>query len=48
VREALRAAEQHESLKKVVRELRASVEDKFGLAAIQAGIPSVFAVFACK
>lgn len=35
VREALRASEQHESMKRVIRELRASLEDKFGLAAIQ-------------
>lgn len=35
VKEALRATEQHESMKKVIRELRASLEDKFGLAAIQ-------------
>ncbi|KAK9901712.1 hypothetical protein WJX75_009812 [Coccomyxa subellipsoidea] len=37
VREALRASEQHESMKRVIRELRASLEDKFGLAAIQVG-----------
>ena len=35
VRDALRASEQHETLKRVVRELRASVEDRFALAAIQ-------------
>lgn len=35
VNEALRAAEQHESLKRVIREMRASLEDKFSLAAIQ-------------
>ena len=35
VRDALRASEQHEALKRAVRELRASVEDKFALAAIQ-------------
>lgn len=35
VKEALRATEQHESMKRVIRELRASLEDKFGLAAIQ-------------
>ncbi|EIE20645.1 hypothetical protein COCSUDRAFT_18360 [Coccomyxa subellipsoidea C-169] len=35
VKEALRASEQHESMKRVFRELRASLEDKFALAAIQ-------------
>jgi hypothetical protein len=36
VAEALRASQQHDSLKRAVRELRASLEDKFALAAIQA------------
>ena len=33
--DALRAASQHESLKKVIRGLRASIEGKFGLAGVQ-------------
>ncbi|BDA42157.1 hypothetical protein COCOBI_03-0420 [Coccomyxa sp. Obi] len=37
VKEALRATHQHESMKRVIRELRASLEDKFCLAAIQVG-----------
>lgn len=37
--EALKASAQHESLKKVVRELRASIEGKFYLAAVQASFP---------
>ena len=35
VAEALRASQQHDSLKRAVRELRTSLEDKFALAAIQ-------------
>lgn len=37
--DALRASLQHDSLKKVVRELRASIEGKFNLAAVQVGQP---------
>ena len=37
VEEALRASQQHDTLKRVVRELRASLEDRFALAAIQVG-----------
>lgn len=33
--DALKASLQHESLKKVVRELRASIEGKFGLVTVQ-------------
>ncbi len=33
--DALRAASQHESLKKVIRGLRASIEGRFGLAGVQ-------------
>ncbi len=39
--EALKASAQHESLKKVVRELRASIEGKFCLAAVQASHPLI-------
>ena len=39
--EALKASAQHESLRKVVRELRASIEGKFYLAAVQASIPLI-------
>ena len=35
VAEAARAAEQHESLKRVIRELRAALEERHQLAAVQ-------------
>lgn len=35
VAEAVRAAEQHESMKKVLREVRAAVESRFQLASVQ-------------
>ena len=31
----LRTADQHEALKRVIRELRVSIEDRFGLASVQ-------------
>ena len=37
VAEAARTADQHEALKRLIRELRVSVEARFGLAAVQVG-----------
>ena len=46
VQDALRASQQHDTLKRVVRELRASLEDRFALAAIQVrGLPHMHAGF---
>ena len=44
VAEAARTADQHEALKRLIRELRASVEARFRLAAVQVG-PSLCRAF---
>lgn len=40
VDEAVRTADQHDSLKRMIRELRVSVQDRFRLAAVQVRAPS--------
>ena len=37
VQEAVQTADEHERLKGVIRELKAGIEDRFALAAVQAG-----------
>ena len=37
VQEAVQTADEHERLKGVIRELKAGIEDRFALAAVQVG-----------